>query len=146
MKKIILLFAVFLGFFSIAQENSPEKFDITKSEDYSYLKTKIDLTDIHSEADVLPQYPGGINAFRKNFAEIFDPSILEERSGTTLKTTAYFIIEKDGSVNNLIAVGDKQYSKLVEKALKKIKTTWKPAIINGEPVRYLFRFPLTMSF
>lgn len=146
MKKIILLTTFFWGLVSFAQENSTEKFDITKSKDYSYLITKIDLTDIHSEADEIPQYPGGINAFRKNFAQIFDPSVLNERSGTTLKTTAYFIIEKDGSVNNLIAVGDKQYSKLVEKALKKIKTTWKPAIINGEPVRYLFRFPLTVSF
>jgi protein TonB len=128
-----------------AQEKSVQNSDITKSKDYPILKTKIDLTDVYTTADTPPEFPGGINQFRKKYMEIFETN-LDEKSGTVLRATAYFIIEKDGKMSNITAIGDKRLSGDAVKALKKIKMVWKPAIIGGEPVRFLFNYPLTMSF
>lgn len=128
-----------------AQEKPVQNSDITKNKDYHILKTKIDLTDVHTTADTVPEFPGGIGQFRRKYMEIFETN-LDEKSGTVLQATAYFIIEIDGKMSNITAIGDKRLSNDAVKALKKIKTGWKPAIIGGEPVRFLFTYPLTMSF
>lgn len=143
MKKHILLFFLFCGFFGFGQENTAN-YDVTKIPNYSYLKTKIDLTDIPSNPDTLPEFPGGINAFRNKFNKKIDLFNIKFVPGQTLKTTVYFVVEKDGKIGNVIAVGDINYSEAVEKAIKKIKDIWKPATAQGEPIRFLFLMPLTL--
>ncbi|MBH1958970.1 MAG: hypothetical protein I8H68_02550 [Flavobacteriia bacterium] len=146
MIKYFILFSLLTSLSISAQENSGKDGDITQIKDYDVLKTKIDLTDIYTTVDTPPEFPGGIWAFRNKFAEIFPISNFDEKSGTILKTTAYFIIEKDGKMGNVIAIGDKRYSLAAQKALKQINGLWKPARLNGEPVRFIHALPLTMSF
>ena len=143
MKNFIVLFTL-MGLFAFGQEKA--NMDISQKKEYSILKTKMDLTDVHLNADTIPEFPGGINAFRQKFNQLIDVSSLDPGRGGRMKTTVFFIIEKDGNVSNIATIGDKQYSKEAEKALKQIKSIWKPAILNNEPVRYLFTLPLTMSF
>ena len=80
----------------------------------------------------------------KKFNQLINVSNLDPGRGGRMKTTVFYIIEKGGNVSNIATIGDKQYSKEAEKALKQIKSIWKPAILNNEPVRYLFTMPLTM--
>lgn len=144
MRKIALFLIFFIGFLSFGQEKNATNYDVTKIANYSYIKTKIDLTDIPSNPDTMPEFPDGINAFRDKFTKKIDLFNLKMESGQTMKTKAYFIIEKDGKISNVIAIGDIKYSEAVEKGIKKIKDIWKPATLNGEPVRYLFVWPLGM--
>ena len=62
MKNFIVLFT-FVGLLAFGQEKP--NMDISQRKEYSILKTKMDLTDVHSNADTIPEFPGGINAFRQ---------------------------------------------------------------------------------
>ncbi|MGA9211367.1 MAG: hypothetical protein WBY99_01595 [Kaistella sp.] len=144
MKRITILLILAFSGFVFAQENSQKKYDITKLPNYSYLKTKIDLSNIETNPDTMPEFPNGINAFRDKFTKKIDLFNVKFENNRTLKTQVYFVVEKDGKINNIIAIGDIKYSEAAEKAVKKIKDIWKPATLNGEPVRYLFNWPLQL--
>ena len=63
----------------------------------------------------------------------------------TLKTTIYFVVEPDGTVNRIIAVGDNdELNKEAERTIKSINAKYEPAQVNNM-VRYLMRFPLSMN-
>ena len=132
--------------FAFAQEKEPISFDVTKIPNYSYVKTKIDLTEIPLLFDTLPEFPGGINAFRTKLTQKINLLNFNSQGQQRLSTMIYFTIEKDGKMSNVLGVGHVKYSEAVEKAFRKIKDIWEPAKFNGEPVRYLFRMPLSMVF
>ena len=145
MKYLLLIFTC-VGFFAYGQEKEPIRFDVTKISNYSYIKTKIDLTDIPLLFDTLPEFPGGINAFRTKLLQKINLFNFNPENQQKLSTMIYFTIEKDGKMSNVIGVGHVKYSEAVEKAFRKIKDIWEPARANGEPVRYLFMMPLSMVF
>lgn len=67
-------------------------------------------------------------------------------SNATLKTTIYFVVEPDGTVNRIIAVGDNdELNKEAERTIKSINAKYEPAQVNNMAVRYLMRFPLSMN-
>ncbi|MEC5157569.1 energy transducer TonB [Chryseobacterium sp. MP_3.2] len=146
MKKIILIVFVLCTALAFAQENQPKIFDVTKISNYSYLKTKIDLSDIPLLIDTLPEFPGGINAFRTKVTQKINLFNFNSQGNRRLSTMIYFTIEKDGKMTNVIGVGHIKYSEAVEKGIRKIKDIWEPAKVNGEPVRYLFTLPLSIVF
>ena len=39
----------------------------------------------------------------------------------------------------------KKHAQAAEMAVRSLFVKWKPATINGEPVRYLYTFPLTLK-
>lgn len=143
MKYLILIFTC-ISFLAYSQEKEPFNNDVTKIPNYSYIKTKIDLSNIPPVIDKAPEFPGGINTFRNKFTQKVSFFNVKSEPGQTLTTKVYFIIERDGTISNVFAIGDKKYSEAVEKAIKKIKDTWSPAIANGEPVRFLFTWPLQL--
>jgi hypothetical protein len=101
--------------------------------------------NIFEKVDILPEYPGGINAFRRKFSESFD--IRRINSNKPAKSEAQFVIDLDGNVTDIIAVGEnRSMNKEMERVIKTIsKTKWKPARLNGEPVKYLFKLPISMN-
>ena len=57
------------------------------------------------------------------------------------------MVETDGTVNRIIAVGDNdEFNKEAERALKSIKTKYAPAKVNNLVVRHILRMPLSMNF
>ena len=79
------------------------------------------------------------------FSENFDATPLKA-SDATLKTTIYFVVETDGTVNRIKAVGDNpEFNAEAERTLSSIKTKYQPATVNNLSVRYLLRFPLSMN-
>ena len=56
------------------------------------------------------------------------------------------MVETDGTVNRIIAVGDNdEFNKEAERTIKSINTKYEPAQVNNMAVRYLMRFPLSMN-
>ncbi|WP_317169749.1 hypothetical protein [Chryseobacterium sp. C3] len=119
-------------------------------EDLSKLKLLKTLSPELSAApslvtDKMADYPGGINQLRKEVADLFYlGGVYSEVK--TVKTNVAFIVEKDGSISNVQAEGDNfTFNRQAEIALYSISQKFSPAIINGDPVRYRFRLPLTMN-
>lgn len=143
MKKAIfllsLLFATFL--YSQNSENILPA-NISSIPDYAIVKTKMNLKDAVTKADTIPEFPGGIKVFKRKYFESIET--LEVKIKEKVDTRLYFIVEKNGYVRNVTAVGsNKKHAEAAELGLRRIFARWKPATINGEPVRYLMYFPLT---
>ncbi|WP_332020645.1 energy transducer TonB [Kaistella sp.] len=98
--------------------------------------------DLNKEA----QYPGGFETLRKQIADLFyTDSVLPDQK--LLKTNVVFVVEKDGSIANVQAQGENfTFNRQAEIAMYLLPEKFSPAIINGTPVRYRFRLPLSMSF
>lgn len=130
MKKIIVIFLVLVAGFVYAQEKPPSD----SSSDV-----------IVETADKLPEFPGGIDEFRKEFMKAFRSDKIEGKG--LVKTEIKIVINKDGTIANIMAVGiNKSFNNESIRTIKTIKERWVPAEINGEKVRYRYRLPLTMNF
>lgn len=91
-------------------------------------------------------YPGGIDALRKQVSELFYYDAISDNP-KRLSTEITFIVEKDGSISNVVAKGDSSvFNRQAEIAVYMLPDTFSPASINGQPVRYRFRMPLNMNF
>ncbi|MCJ8152193.1 energy transducer TonB [Chryseobacterium sp. SSA4.19] len=65
----------------------------------------------------------------------------------TVRTEVTFVIEKDGSISDVKAIGiNGNFNEEAIRVIKSIKTKWIPAKINSERVRYFYKLPLSMTF
>lgn len=95
--------------------------------------------------DKAADYPGGINELRKEVAGLFYLGGIYSET-KTIKTNVAFIVERDGSITNVEAQGDNfTFNRQAEIALYSVSQKFSPAVVNGHPVRYRFRLPLTMN-
>lgn len=143
MNKIFQLFFVLCSLFAIAQTTKNDT--IIKSiggiPNYELIKTKLNLKDVVVSADTPPEFPGGFAAFNKSFVDGIPT--LDLKQNKKLNTHIYFVVEKDGYVRNITAIGsNKKHNEAAELGIKRVTKRWKPALIDGKPVRYLFNFPL----
>jgi len=147
MKKAFFLMV--LGFSSLVfAQNTEEKktvqttiSDVSGLPDYEVIKNKLDLKQVVTKADTIPEFPGGIDAFKRKYFENIET--LDLKKNEKLDTRLYFIIEKNGYVRNVTAVSkNKKHAEAAEQGIRKIFVRWKPAKLNGEAVRYIFFFPL----
>ncbi len=107
--------------------------------------TKVDNNPVE-KVDIEATFNGGINAFRSKVVNDFDTGNFEGTGGL-MKTTITFIVEKDGSISNITAMGNNiQFNKEAEKTIKSVKGKWIPAKLDGENVRSYFKFPISMMF
>lgn len=103
-------------------------------------------TEVYTEVEQQADFPGGINSFRSKVEDNFDSSAMEGGEGT-LRTEITFVVERDGSLTQVKATGpNADFNREAERTVKSIRNKWTPAKINGQPVRYRFRLPLTMNF
>ncbi|WP_048509308.1 energy transducer TonB [Chryseobacterium sp. FH2] len=146
MRKLIPCLVVLFSIITFAQNTNtytPEFSSVTGIPDYGILKTRMKLEDVVTKADVSPEFPGGEAAFKRQFAEKMD--VIDVKTNK-INTRIYFIVEKNGYVRFVTATGDnKKHSQAAEIAVRRLFVKWKPATINGEPVRYLYTFPLTLK-
>lgn len=103
-------------------------------------------TEVYTEVEQMADFPGGINSFRTKVSDNFDAGAMEGGEGT-LRTEITFVVERDGSLTQVKATGpNADFNREAERTVKSIRNKWTPAKINGQPVRYRFRLPLTMNF
>ncbi|WP_415324884.1 energy transducer TonB [Chryseobacterium sp. MMS23-Vi53] len=140
MKPILFFLSLFFSTAIFAQEFS----NVTQLPDYAILKTKMKLDDgVYTKADTPAEFPGGMETFKRKFAESMD--VIDVKSNK-IDTRVYFIVEKSGYVRFVAATGsDKKHSQAAEVAVRRLFVKWKPAMINGEPVRFLYTFPLSLK-
>ncbi|MDX6182313.1 energy transducer TonB [Flavobacterium sp. Fl-77] len=95
--------------------------------------------------DKMPEFPGGMSKFYTYVGNNFNrPELDAER---TLKVYVTFVIEKDGSITDVMVKNDPGYGigKEAIRVLKSIKTKWSPGILNGKAVRTLYSLPITIK-
>ncbi len=99
----------------------------------------------NSIVEKMAEYPGGLEAVRKTVAELFyDNSVYEQK---ILKTNVRFIVERDGSITNVVAKGENPiFNRQAEIALYLLPEKFTPGIVKGVAIRSVFRIPLTMNF
>lgn len=117
-------------------------------EDLEVLKTtKIsqNLTDKPADVEKIADYPGGINTLRQEVADLLYVDGVNSDL-KTVKTDVVFVVEKDGSVSNVHAQGDNfTFNRQAEIALYSITEKFSPALVKGDPARFRFRIPLTLT-
>jgi len=79
--------------------------DVSALPDYNIIKTKLDLKQVVTKADSLPEFPGGMNAFKRKYFENIET--LDLKHNEKVDTRLYFIVEKTGYVRNVTAVAKK---------------------------------------
>ncbi len=102
-----------------------------------------------SEFEQVPAaFPGGAMEFRKLVLNNFDTSIFKGDEGL-IKTTVYLSIDEKGKISNIFAEGEnKVFNAEAVKAITVANAgkIWKPATEDSNPVKTVFKLPLTMQF
>ena len=102
-------------------------------------------TDIPAE----PITRDGLNGFRRLFQQHFTITNLRKDFYGVFTTQLSFVVETNGMISEVKATGDsKDFNKEVERTFKKSnsKIKWKPGIVDHQPVRSRYNFPITISF
>lgn len=105
----------------------------------------IEQFDNSEKTKEFPIYPGGINIFKMNFAKMINWDKVKGKG--TIKSEAHLIISEDGEVTDIKIIGDNNsFNKEMERVAKHMsKTKWIPAKIDGKPVKFKFKLPITMN-
>ena len=125
MKIIFFLFALLFSSLAFSQEKPDLPYNV--------------------EAEKPAEFPLGYENLRKMIADNFRMRKINVTENTFCELQ--FIVEKNGKISHITAKSDNEsFKQEAIRSLKKIKNRWKPATINGEPVRYRFRVPLNINF
>ncbi len=97
---------------------------------------------------VMAEFPGGANALRKLVSNAFDTSVFKGDEGL-LKTTIYLSLDETGKISNITAEGD--HNGFNAEAIRAVAManegkSWKPATEDNNPVKTVYKLPLTMKF
>jgi periplasmic protein TonB len=132
MKKILLLFGVFVSFIAHAQ-------DTTNVDS----KTKPDDDKINTLVEIMPEYPGGQEALMKYFKKNIKYTKEARRKGVEGRVLISFIVDKDGSIDSARVIKGIGYG-CDEVALEAVKNMplWKPGVQDGRNVRVHFTLPI----
>ncbi|MCJ7933507.1 MAG: TonB family protein [Chryseobacterium sp.] len=103
--------------------------------------------EIYKDVDQSAEYPGGMGALRKFLGDNFDTSLMEGGEGQ-LKAKLKFVVEKDGTVSNVVIEEKSPNGDFNSEAIRVVKKLkkWTPAKRNGESVRSYYSVPFTMNF
>ena len=131
MKKILSFICV-LFFFAAVQAQTP---------------TTVNNSDqqIYKEVEVLATFPGGLAEMHKFFGTKATIGKFGE-PGTEVHFKIEFIVEKDGSFSNIIAVGGGN-EEASNEAIRVLQTMpkWQPAEHEGQIVRSTFTLPIKIK-
>jgi len=98
-----------------------------------------------SSLDKLPEFPGGMAKFYTYVGNNFNRPELDAEK--TLRVYVSFVIEKDGSITDIMVKNDPGYGigKEAIRVLKSLKTKWIPGVLNGKAVRTAYNLPITIK-
>lgn len=94
--------------------------------------------------EVMPEYPGGMDAMMKFVAENLKYPEQMQKEKVEGRVLLSFVVEKDGSVTNIEEV-QSPHPVLTEEAIRVVKLMpkWKPGKQDGKEVRVQFNLPIT---
>lgn len=134
MKKLLIIFVLTNSVHFFSQETS----SLSSQEN-------VNLNNIYDKADRVAVYPGGIEAFRRNFYQTFNSGKINGRG--VIKSEAVFVIGQDGYITDIEIKGDnKSMNKEMALVIKTMsKTKWSPATVDKKPVNFRFKFPISTN-
>ncbi|SMC73626.1 TonB C terminal [Chryseobacterium sp. YR221] len=105
-----------------------------------------DREHLDPTAEKPAEYPGGMNAFRKEIAQNINIKSIRGVSGK-LSSYAKFAINVKGEIESLTTTGGNEaFNKEVERAITSLKTKWTPASYQENLVKYWFTVPFIAHF
>ena len=125
-------------------KGGPAKFVVDPFDKKNIKVKSADENAVYNNAEITekPEFQGGMELFYKFVGENFRAP---EKEGLKGKVYITFIVEKDGSINDVKSLRDIGYG-TGEEAIRvmNICPKWTPGKINGEPVRTLYSLPITI--
>lgn len=106
----------------------------------------VDNTPVNSAIlDKLPEFPGGMSKFYTYVGNNFNKPELD--ADRTMRVYVSFVIEKDGSMTDIVVKNDPGYGlgKEAVRVLKSLRTKWTPGILDGKAVRTAYNLPITIK-
>ena len=106
------------------------------------VKPAIDKTIPINNPDVMPSYPGGMDALRR-FLERNLQNPKEMEAGESVSVSVKFIVGYDGKLQGFVPVkaGEEEFYKEVVRVLKKMPE-WVPGKANGENIAVYYAIPV----
>jgi TonB family protein len=108
-----------------------------------YATTNEENNQIFQNVEVLPSFPGGLEAFGKFLASNIKYPAIAKNNKIQGRVYCIFVVEKDGSLSNIRVVRGLG-SGCDEEAVRvlAISPKWDPGIQNGRPVRVSYTIPI----
>lgn len=111
------------------------------------MKVEKDKEGVYSNAEVMPEYPGGeaaLSAFVENKINYPQNAIDANTEGTV---NISFVIDEKGKVTKPMTTGNTAGNGLDEEALKIVNQlpSWKPGTVKGKPVKTRLTLPITFK-
>lgn len=105
------------------------------------------VDNLFEDADILPEYPGGDEAFDKDLSKVIRYPIRAQENGITGCVYVRFIVDEEGEMIDVIAESGSDYllERAACKAISSIKKKWKPAVLDGKKVKIGFRVPINFE-
>jgi protein TonB len=96
--------------------------------------------------EIQPEPYGGMGAFSKFLSKNLRFPIAASDAGASGRVIVSFVIEKDGSLSNIVVERGAGYG-MDEEAVRvlKLAKAWKPGIQNGQPVRVRYMVPINFQ-
>lgn len=118
----------------------------TVKESKIVVKKNIDDTSVFSTIDVLPQFPGGLPALSKFLSENMKYPAEAKKNNIEGKVYCSFIVEKDGSVNDIQIKRGIGYG-CDEEAVRVLSLSpkWIPGKQNGKEVKVSYVMPISFQ-
>ena len=94
--------------------------------------------------ETMPEFPGGQQALFKYLAENVKYPVIAQENGIQGRVICQFVVNKDGSIVDVIAIRSSGEPSLDKEAIRVIKSMpkWKPGIQRGKPVRVKYTVPV----
>ena len=94
--------------------------------------------------ETMPEFPGGPQALFKYLADNVKYPVIAQENGIQGRVICQFVVNKDGSIVDVVAVRSSGEASLDKEAIRVIKSMpkWKPGKQRGKPVRVKYTVPV----
>ena len=94
--------------------------------------------------ETMPEFPGGQQALFKYLGENVKYPVIAQENGIQGRVICQFVVNKDGSIVDVVAVRSSGEASLDKEAIRVIKSMpkWKPGKQRGKPVRVKYTVPV----
>ncbi|OCX53536.1 hypothetical protein BEL04_04350 [Mucilaginibacter sp. PPCGB 2223] len=102
--------------------------------------------EIYTKADIMPNFPGGDNALKRYINDNMQYPTRDREDNRQGKALVRFVVEKDGSINNVKALTAPSTTMAIEaERLVKAMPKWSPGLIGNRIVRVQFTIAINFS-
>lgn len=105
------------------------------------------VDNLFQDADVMPQYPGGVKAFSRDIGRTVRYPIRAQENGITGCVFVHFVVNEEGDISN-VCIDSTRYVDLNREAYRVIasmKKKWMPGILDGKKVKVAFTVPINFQ-